>query len=77
MLMRNRLTGLTTILFSLIAYYFANGITIWAISALAGLAYGDESFGFRFAKDYGNKDEIQLLYPLKGIESFLESLMES
>ena len=28
------------ILFSLIAYYFANGITIWAISALAGLAYG-------------------------------------
>jgi MFS family permease len=28
------------ILFSLIAYYFADGITIWAISALAGLAYG-------------------------------------
>ena len=28
------------ILFSLISYYFANGITIWAISALAGLAYG-------------------------------------
>ncbi|AGO61495.1 MULTISPECIES: MFS transporter [Ferroplasma] len=28
------------ILFSLIAYYFTNGIAIWGISALAGLAYG-------------------------------------
>ncbi len=36
----------------------------------------DESFGFRFARNYGNRDEIQLLYPLKGIENFLESLME-
>ncbi len=28
------------ILFSLIAYYFTNGIAVWGISALAGLAYG-------------------------------------
>jgi DHA1 family multidrug resistance protein-like MFS transporter len=28
------------ILVALVGYYFANGITVWAISALAGLAYG-------------------------------------
>lgn len=36
----------------------------------------DESFGFRFAKDYGNNETIHLLYPLKGIEKFAESLMD-
>jgi dTDP-4-dehydrorhamnose reductase len=35
----------------------------------------DESFGFRFAKDFGTRDKIQMLYPLRGIEEFLESLM--
>ncbi len=37
---------------------------------------GDESFGFRFAKDYGDANKIQSLFPLKGIEKFAESLME-
>jgi len=36
---------------------------------------GDESFGFRFAKDYGTTDKIMFLFPLKGIEYFVESLM--
>ncbi len=37
---------------------------------------GDESFGFRFARDYGNTDKIQLLFPLKGVEKFVESIMD-
>jgi dTDP-4-dehydrorhamnose reductase len=35
---------------------------------------GDDSFGFRFAKDYGISNEIRLLEPLKGIERFIESI---
>jgi dTDP-4-dehydrorhamnose reductase len=36
---------------------------------------GDESFGFRFAKDYGTTDQVRFLFPLKGLEYFVESLM--
>lgn len=36
---------------------------------------GDESFGFRFAKDFSDKYKIHLLFPRSGIENYLESIM--
>ena len=36
---------------------------------------GEESFGFRFAKDFSDIYRIYLLYPRKGIENYIESIM--
>jgi hypothetical protein len=36
---------------------------------------GDESFGFRFAKDFGDIYKIHLLYPRSGMANFLQSIM--
>ncbi len=37
---------------------------------------GEESFGFRFAKDFADIYKIYLLYPQKGMENYIESIME-
>ncbi|WMT52045.1 MAG: sugar nucleotide-binding protein [Ferroplasma sp.] len=36
---------------------------------------GDESFGFRFAKDFSDIYKIHLLFPREGFENYLESIM--
>ena len=36
---------------------------------------GDQSFGFRFAKDFAHIYKIYLLYPRRGMENFIESIM--